>query len=133
VYLASTESDGAVFAYLEDVAPDGSVTSVTEGQLRLLHREPCSEPAVFNVYGPCHSFRAEDTRPMPLGELQEVTIGLHPTSVLLRAGHSIRVALAGHDASTFARTPASGAPVWSVAHDPEHPSRIELPVAARVQ
>jgi putative CocE/NonD family hydrolase len=121
VYLASTESDGAVFAYLEDVAPDGSVTSVTEGQLRLLHREPC------------HSFRAEDTRPMPLGELQEVTIGLHPTSVLLRAGHSIRVALAGHDASTFARTPASGAPVWSVAHDPEHPSRIELPVAARVQ
>jgi putative CocE/NonD family hydrolase len=133
VYLSSTESDGAVFAYLEDVAPNGTVTGITEGELRLIHRKPCAEPDTFNVYGPCHSFRSEDTLPMPPGELQEVTIGLHPTSVLLRAGHSIRVALAGHDASTFARTPSSGAPVWSVAHDPEHPSRIALPVASRLE
>jgi uncharacterized protein len=66
---------------------------------------------------------------MPPGELQEVTLGLHPTSVLLRAGHSIRVAIAGQDASSFARIPAQGLPRLHLAHDPEHASRIELPVA----
>jgi putative CocE/NonD family hydrolase len=131
LHLASTESDGAVFAYLEDVAPDGSVTYLTEGELRLRHRKPCSEPATFNVYGPCHTFRGEDAEPMPPGSVQEVTLGLHPISVLLRAGHSLRVALAGHDASSFARVPSSGTPTWSVAHDAEHTSRIELPVARR--
>jgi predicted acyl esterase len=113
------------------VAPDGSVTYLTEGQLRLTHRKPCDEPAPFNVYGPCHSFRSEDAAPMPAGSFQEVTLGLHPISVLLRAGHSLRVALAGHDASSFARVPSSGTPTWSVAHDAEHASRIELPVARR--
>jgi putative CocE/NonD family hydrolase len=133
LHLASTETDGSVFVYLEDVAPDGSVTYLTEGELRLLHRKACAEPASFDVYGPCHSFRSEDTEPMPPGSFEEVTIGLHPISALVRAGHSIRVALAGHDASSFARIPATGTPVWSLAHDPEHPSRIELPVATRTQ
>jgi putative CocE/NonD family hydrolase len=133
LHLASTETDGSVFVYLEDVAPDGSVTYLTEGELRLLHRKPCAEPASFDVYGACHSFRSEDTEPMPPGSLEEVSIGLHPISALVRAGHSIRIALAGHDASSFARIPAQGTPVWSLAHDPEHPSRIELPVATRTQ
>jgi putative CocE/NonD family hydrolase len=131
LYLSSTESDGAIFAYLEDVAPDGSVTYLTEGELRLLHRKPCGEPASFHAYGPCHSFRSDDAQPMPSGQLQEITIGLHPISVLLRAGHSLRIALAGQDASSFARVPASGTPIWSLAHDLDHPSRIDLPVAKR--
>jgi len=128
---ASTESDGSLFAYLEDVSPDGSVTYLTEGEIRLLHRRPCAEPVAFNAYGPCHSYASDDAQPMPPEELQEVTIGLHPISALLRAGHSIRIALAGHDASSFERIPATATPVWSVAHDPEHPSRIDLPVASR--
>jgi uncharacterized protein len=133
LHLASTETDGAVFVYLEDVAPDGSVTYLTEGELRLLHRKPCAEPASFDVYGPCHSFRSEDTEPMLPGRVEEVTIALHPISALVRAGHAIRIALAGHDASSFARIPATGTPVWSLAHDLDHPSRVELPVATRRQ
>jgi putative CocE/NonD family hydrolase len=130
LYLASTDTDGAVFVYLEDVAPDGSVTYITEGELRLVHRKLCSEPAARPAYGPCHSFNAEDAAPFPQGVTEEVTVGLMPTSVLLRAGHSIRVALAGHDADNFARLPARGTPTWTLAHDAEHRSRIELPIAA---
>ena len=131
LYLSSTETDGAVFVYLEDVAPDGSVTYLTEGQLRLIHRKPCAEPAAFNAYGPCHSYKSEDALPFPRDVVQEVSVGLHPVSVLLRAGHSFRVAIAGHDASSFARIPAEGAPVLSVSHGPQHLSRIELPMVPR--
>jgi len=42
--IASTSSDGQFFAYLEDVAPDGRVTYITEGQLRALHRRIGSDP-----------------------------------------------------------------------------------------
>jgi putative CocE/NonD family hydrolase len=130
LFLSSTETDGAIFAYLEDVAPDGTVTYVTEGQLRLLHRKLCT-PGARAPYGPCHSFLAQDAAPMVPGTVQEVTIGLSPTSVLLRAGHSIRIAVAGQDASTFARIPAEGTPTLTVAHGPDQASRIELPIAPR--
>lgn len=130
LYVASTESDGAIFAYLEDVAPDGKVTYLTEGQLRLLHRKLCT-PGPTSAYGPCHSYRAQDAAAMPQGVIQEVTLGLAPTSALVKAGHSLRIAVAGHDASTFARIPAVGAPVLTIAHGPTTPSRIELPIAAR--
>ncbi len=36
--IATSGCDGAIYAYLEDVAPDGHVTYVTEGCLRFIHR-----------------------------------------------------------------------------------------------
>jgi len=36
--LASTTSDGAIHAYLEDVSPDGRVTYLDEGLFRVIHR-----------------------------------------------------------------------------------------------
>jgi putative CocE/NonD family hydrolase len=130
LYLSSTGTDGALFVYLEDVAPDGRSTYITEGQLRLLHRKLCTA-GPRDAFGPCHTYLAKDAAPMPPGVVQEVTLGLSPTSALLRAGHSIRIAVAGADASTFARIPASGTPALTVAHGPAHPSRIELPIARR--
>ena len=37
--VASTATDGAFFAYLEDVAPDGRVTYMDEGELRAVNRK----------------------------------------------------------------------------------------------
>ena len=37
--VASTATDGAFFAYLEDVAPDGHVTYLDEGELRAINRK----------------------------------------------------------------------------------------------
>jgi hypothetical protein len=66
------------------------------------------------------------------GVVQEIRLGLAPTSALVKAGHSLRIAVAGHDASTFARLPSTGSPVLTVAHGPAYPSRIELPIVPRL-
>ena len=130
LYVASTHADCAFYVYLEDVDPRGEVTYVTEGQLRAIHRKVSTgSPYVSPV--PYHSFRQADAAPLVPGEVAEVTFGLHPTSVLIRKGHRIRIGIAGHDAGTFQRYPAEGAPVWRIHRDPQLASRIDLPRAPR--
>lgn len=131
LHMSTTHTDGAVFAYLEDVAPDGRVRYIGEGQLRLLHRKVSEEDPPFVTAGPFHSYKEADAEPMVPGEVAEVTFALHPTSVLFRAGHRIRISLAGSDADTFARIPSEGNPLWTVERSPTRPSRILLPVIPR--
>jgi predicted acyl esterase len=65
------------------------------------------------------------------GEPAELHFGLHPTSVLIRKGHRIRILIAGHDAGTFVRIPEEGTPTITLAHDRERPSCIDLPMRER--
>ena len=81
--------------------------------------------------GPYHSFNRVDARPLVPGEVTEISLNLYATSVLIKAGHSLRVALAGADADTFDRYPAAGTPVWTVHRSSVYPSHIELPMAER--
>ncbi|MFC1660065.1 CocE/NonD family hydrolase [Gemmatimonadota bacterium] len=131
LHFSSTHEDGAVFAYLEDVTPDGRVVYVGEGQLRLLHRKVSEEEPPFVTPAPYHSYKEADAAPMVPGDMVEVTFALHPTSVLFRRGHRIRVAVGGADADTFARIPAEGRPVWTIARSPGQASRMALPVIPR--
>jgi uncharacterized protein len=124
--LTTTATDGAFFVYLEDVAPDGRVTYVTEGELRGIHRLVTEAP--YRVLYPYHSFRERDAAPMTPGALSELRFGLIPTSVLFQRGHRIRVALAGADKDTFARVPAAGPVTWRISRSASTPSYIELPV-----
>jgi uncharacterized protein len=125
--VSSSESDGAFYVYLEDVAPDGSSTYVTEGQLRALHRRVAPPAPGLEGLGPRHSLRRADGEGLKPGEIVELRIALQPTAVLIRAGHRIRVAVAGHDSSTFVRLPATGEPVIRVYRSADRPSLIELP------
>jgi hypothetical protein len=130
--MASTTSDGAIHAYLEDVAPTGRVTYLDEGIFRIIHRkevDPMSLP--YEPLGPAHSFLRADVEPMKPGEGATIRFSLFPTSVLLQKGHSIRIALAGADASLFQRYPATGTPIWSMYRGRERPSFIELPMKKR--
>jgi hypothetical protein len=61
----------------------------------------------------------------------ELAFGLEPTSVLFRAGHRIRIAIAGHDAAAFRRIPATGSPELRIQRNSAYPSFIELPVVPR--
>jgi putative CocE/NonD family hydrolase len=130
-YVASTESDGAFHVYLEDVAPDGKVTYITEGILRAIHHPLSDEEPPFAELGPYRSFNREDAAPLVPGEVTEITLNLYATSVLIEAGHSIRIAIAGADADTFARYPAEGQPVWTMYRSAVYPSHVELPMAER--
>lgn len=128
LYLASTHTDGNIFVYLEDVDETGKVTYVIEGQLRALHRNVSDEPPPFAVPVPYHSFKRKDGMPLTPGEIAEISFGLHPVSVLIKKGHRIRVAIAGHDKDTFARIPEEGIPTITVARNATHASHIDLPV-----
>ena len=131
LYVASTEEDGAFHVYLEDVAPDGRVTYLTEGILRAIHRQSADQESPYRVQGPYYSFERGDAAPLVPGDVNEITFNLYTTSVLIRQGHRLRVSVAGHDAAVFARYPAEGTPVLTVERNSRYPSHIELPMRVR--
>ena len=59
----------------------------------------------------------------------ELTFDLWATSVVIRRGHRIRVAIAGADKDTFLRYPRDGSvPTVTVERNQVHASRIRLPM-----
>jgi putative CocE/NonD family hydrolase len=126
LFLASTHTDGALHVYLEDVAPSGRVTYITEGVLRLSHRLAdwgSRAPGFRN-----QSHAREYARPMEPGVREEIHLKLEPTAVQFAAGHRIRISIAGADAASFERLPAEGDPVLTVFWGGAGASYIELPV-----
>lgn len=126
--LSSTHPDGTFLIYLEDVGPTGTVTYVTEGILRGIHRKVAEESSSWTPPIPHHSFLAEDAEPIVPGEVFELAMGMEPTSFLFREGHRIRIAIAGHDSSAFRRIPEEGTPEFRIQRNNTHLSFIELPV-----
>jgi putative CocE/NonD family hydrolase len=132
LHASSTHTDGAFIVYLEDVAPDGRVTYITEGQLRAVMRRISDEPPLYTKYGPHRSELRADAMPLVPGEVAELRIELWATSVLIRKGHRIRVAVAGADRDTFLRYPRDGGvPTITVQRNATYPSRIDLPIRVR--
>jgi putative CocE/NonD family hydrolase len=130
LYVRSTHEDGLFIAYLEDVAPDGRVTYITEGELRGIMRRESDEPPLYKKMGPHRSELRADAMPLVPGEVAELTFELWATSVLIREGHRLRVAIAGADGDTFARYPLDGGvPVITVERNTRYPSHIVLPIA----
>jgi putative CocE/NonD family hydrolase len=124
--MSSDQEEGAVFVYLEDVGPDGTSRYITEGGLLLKHRKLSDNPWSESV--PYHSFRQSDAAPMPVNQIQEVTFKLWPISVLIRKGHSLRIAIGGTDKDTFDRVPEKGTPVYTIYRDKQQASFLSLPV-----
>ena len=132
LFVRSTHEDGLFIAYLEDVAPDGRVTYITEGQLRAVMRKVADEPAPYRKIGPHHSQLRADALPLVPGEVAELDFELWATSVLIRQGHRLRIAIAGADKDTFARYPLDGGtPTITIERNVRYPSRVSLPMAAR--
>ncbi|MCC9604990.1 CocE/NonD family hydrolase [Blastopirellula sp. JC732] len=75
---------------------------------------------------------------MTPGEVYEFTIKLYPTSNVFKQGHRIRVDISSSNFPRFDVNPNTGEPLnrnrltkvadQTIYHDPEHPSRIMLPV-----
>jgi len=78
-------------------------------------------------------------KPLTPGEPYEFTIEMYPTSLVFARGHRIRLDLSSSNFPRFDVNPNTGEPLnqnrrWRVAentlyHDPQHPSRILLPIA----
>ena len=100
--LATSGADGAVYVYLEDVDAGGHVSYLTEGCLRFLHRRTAG-PAEPVRLGVPRTFARSDALRVVLGNPMGLTVPLLPVSAVIPAGHRVRVAIAGHDASCFTR------------------------------
>jgi len=131
LFVTSTATDGAFFVYLESIDEKGVVTYITEGELRALHRKISTDTPPYKMLVPYHSFKKKDAMPLVPGQVAELKFGLQPTSVLIRKGHRLRIAIAGHDRDTFARIPEQGTPTIKLARSKPHASWIELPVISR--
>jgi putative CocE/NonD family hydrolase len=130
--VASTATDGAFFAYLEDVAPDGHVTYLDEGELRAINRKQMDmHERPYNSPCPASGNSRHNAQPLVPGEPAELKICMWPTSILLRKGHQIRLALAGADAGTFRRYPPVGDVTWTVYRQSGLRSYLELPLQPR--
>lgn len=130
LYVSSSARDGAFFVYLEDVDENGNVTYITEGQLRAACRKVSEKEPPFIFFGPYRTFERLDASPLVPGEIAELTFGLFATSVLIKKGHRIRVAIAGADKDTFARYPLDddSIPNIQVERNNKFASRIVLPM-----
>jgi putative CocE/NonD family hydrolase len=125
LWVTSSVRDVDAFVYLEEVAPDGSSTYVSEGVLRASHRQLSVAP-YRNLGLPWTRSHAVDVRPLP-NSPAELTFDLLPTAKRFRAGHRIRVTIQGADRDTHARV-SHGAPTVVLYRDRRRASRIVLPV-----
>ena len=108
------------------------MTYVDEGLLRVIDRkevDPKSLP--YKALGPAHSLMRKDAELLTPGEPARIRFALYPTSVLLRKGHRIRVALAGADASVFQQYPQDRIPTWTIYRQALREPFIELPVSVK--
>lgn len=122
--------NGALYAYLEDVQPDGRVTYITEGDLALAGRAVTprpDNPAWRKLLTP-RTYTRANASPFPGSKAQQVTFDLLPTSVLFRAGDRIRITIAAADPDSFQLLPANGQAAYTISHSVAAPSYVELPV-----
>lgn len=127
LFMASATTDPAVFAYLEDIGPDGTVTYLTEGLFRAVHRKP-ADPAKlpYAQPEPAKSYLRADGRPMTPGVVEEVSFPLFSVAARIRAGHALRVSLAGADVSAFHRYSEGKPDSWTIERTAARPSRLVI-------
>ncbi|WP_417318690.1 CocE/NonD family hydrolase [Emcibacter sp.] len=126
--LKSDKADVNVFAYLEDVAPDGKISVLAFGRLAASHRKETEAP--YDMLGmPWHSGRKDDVSLLVPGEKAEMKISLLPASQVIRAGHRLRLVIAGADPRqrNLEQIKQSPAPIITILSGEMDGSYLELP------
>jgi len=132
LWLSSTQPDGDVFAYLEELHPDGAVHVRAHGRLRSSHRRLGTPP--YEYLGlPWHrSFRA-DYEPLSPGVPAEHLFDLLPTSTVLQPGMRLRLVVTGADPRQRSHLGFDPPPTLTLHTGPGAPSYLDLPVVEEAQ
>ncbi len=128
LHLASDQRDAAVFVYLEDIAPDGTVRYVTEGMLRALHRNISAPSKTYVTAWPPRNFTRAEATPLSPGETVKMQFAMLPVAWMFPKAHRIALSLAGADRDNFALWPYGRPGHWRISAGGKAPSSIELPV-----
>jgi predicted acyl esterase len=128
-WVKSSVEDPDLQVTISEVRPDGKEVFVQSGWLRATGRK--LDKAKSTELEPVLSLRKKDDKPMPAGKYVKLTIPLYYQGHAYRAGSQIRVTISapGGDQPIWAFDDATGQGAnLSIAHSPEMPSRLLLPV-----
>ena len=126
VWIECSVEDVDIFAYLEEVEPNGRSTYITDGCLRTSHRR-LNVPPHDRMGLPYHRSFAQDREPLP-DEPVELTFDLYPTANLFEAGHRMRLSVTCADYDNNQTPQVNPAPEMTIYRNAEKPSRILLPI-----
>lgn len=127
LYFSADAEDVCLFAYLEDVAPDGTVTYITEGQLRAAHRNESRQEPPYRWFGAFRAFNRDEMQPLVPGKVERARFDMIPTSYLLQKGHKLRVSIAVSDVDHF-DVGNTRPKTLSIYHNSQYPSMVEVPM-----
>lgn len=125
LHAATTAADTDFTVKLVDVYPDGRAINIQDGIVRALYRD--NNPL----------------QPTPLtpGAVERYAVDLWATSIVFKAGHSIRIEVSSSNFPRYNRNLNTGLPVpdatlavpatQSIYHSSQYPSHILLPVIPR--
>jgi uncharacterized protein len=124
VWIATSVADADVTARLEDVWPDGQITSYQMlGRLRASERALAKAP--YNNLGlPWHTYREADARALKPGAPTELVFDLLPMSYIFKAGHRVQLTLTFGDPSGA----TDAVPNVTVLRGPKTRSYVTLPI-----
>lgn len=127
---ASTDKrDAHVWAYLDQVKPDGTAEVVSFGRLAFSHRRAAAAP--YEAMGlPWHSGLSSDVSPVTPGTQVELAFDLTAISRVVPAGNRLRVVITGADPRqrNLADIRQNPPPEITLGRGGARGSRIELPV-----
>jgi putative CocE/NonD family hydrolase len=126
LWIECAADDVDMFAYLEEVEPDGRSTYITDGCLRASHRR-LNTADHYRMGLPYHRGFAEDKEPLP-DKPVELIFDLYPTANLFEAGHRMRLSITCADRDNNQTPRADPAPEVTIYRDAERLSRIVLPI-----
>jgi predicted acyl esterase len=133
-WVRSSTPDVDLQATVTEIRPDGKETFVQNGWLRANERK--LDPDKSTPLEPVLSLRESDVSPMPADQYVPVTIPLYYEGHAYRAGSRIRVTISAPNGDqpiwSFGETEPDGTATVDVAHSPDMPSRLLLPVVPGV-
>lgn len=116
LYLATDVKDATVFVYLEEKRDDGRVVYVTEGQLRLGHREIGAKESPYLGSTPYRSYSSSEYKSFEPNVPERVIIPFLPCSFQFAKGSRIRLSIASSDADNFDPLPEPPPSVFTIFH-----------------
>ena len=97
MWVSSETDDMDIFAYLRNMAPDGTVETATRGILRVALRK--LNPELSTPYRPYHSH--DEEQKLTPGGVVPVQVEIWATSMVFKAGHRIRLDVQPHDGQHY--------------------------------
>ena len=135
LYLTTNGHDAPLTVRLEDVAPDGTSTQLTAGwnllSMRALNLSKTVKAGSWIVQ-PYHPFTKSSVMATPANQVMELWIEINPTTAVIAAGHTLRLAIQQTDTPHLAPSIPEQVSILgnmlTILHDRAHPSAVVLPL-----